>query len=424
MGDTNEVANEAGLGAVGAVRSIVGIVKAIDPSSVERVLQAGEKVYPNETIATSEDGLVLVDFINGTHMDLPPASQIVLDGEILELATAQSEPLTVEQIQEMVARGEDPAAIGSDNNWLSAPALRGNVLGSGMGADSIVTFANMMAVTAAGIDIAGLHGILHLEPSGDYVYTPNASNADSRTAESFSYSVQHGDGSTSVSTLNLDVNPEINIIHANLIQGDIGADILTDDGGVLLLAEPGDTIVSTDSQERLVSATDSLSYNQSADALESGRDEDILDGTKGDDVLMGGEGNDIIAGGDGNDVLIGGAGDDILSGGEGRDTFVWKTGETGSDVIRDFTQGERGDVLHLADILQDEHVNADALGSYLSFAFDGQNTRLIIDVDGSGPGTSTQTVILEGVDLTANNTLTSAMIITNLLADGNLKTDA
>lgn len=137
-----------------------------------------------------------------------------------------------------------------------------------------------------------------------------------------------------------------------------------------------------------------------------------------------GEGNDIIAGGDGNDVLIGGAGDDILSGGEGRDTFVWKTGETGSDVIRDFTQGERGDVLHLADILQDEHVNADALGSYLSFAFDGQNTRLIIDVDGSGPGTSTQTVILEGVDLTANNTLTSAMIITNLLADGNLKTDA
>ena len=185
VGDTNEVANEAGLGAVGAVRSIVGIVKAIDPSSVERVLQAGEKVYPNETIATSEDGLVLVDFINGTHMDLPPASQIVLDGEILELATAQSEPLTVEQIQEMVARGEDPAAIGSDNNWLSAPALRGNVLGSGMGADSIVTFANMMAVTAAGIDIAGLHGILHLEPSGDYVYTPNSSNAVSGIAESF-----------------------------------------------------------------------------------------------------------------------------------------------------------------------------------------------------------------------------------------------
>ena len=32
VGDTNEVANGAGLGAVGAVRSIVGIVKAIDPS--------------------------------------------------------------------------------------------------------------------------------------------------------------------------------------------------------------------------------------------------------------------------------------------------------------------------------------------------------------------------------------------------------
>lgn len=58
-----EAANGAGLEAIGAVKLAIGIVKTIDSSGVERVLQAGEKVYPNETIATSEGGLVLREFM-------------------------------------------------------------------------------------------------------------------------------------------------------------------------------------------------------------------------------------------------------------------------------------------------------------------------------------------------------------------------
>jgi hypothetical protein len=111
MGDVNHVPHGTTLEAIGTVKAVTGTAKAIDPAGVERQLQPGDKVYPNETIVTADGGVVLIEFLNGTHLDLPADSQIVLDGEILELARAQSEPLTVEQIQEMIARGEDPAAI-------------------------------------------------------------------------------------------------------------------------------------------------------------------------------------------------------------------------------------------------------------------------------------------------------------------------
>ena len=56
----------------------------------------------------------------------------------------------------------------------------------------------------------------------------------------------------------------------------------------------------------------------------------------GDDTIDGGAGNDFIFGQGGSDDITGGLGNDVLSGGTGYDTFVWKDGETGRDVITDF----------------------------------------------------------------------------------------
>ncbi len=58
-------------------------------------------------------------------------------------------------------------------------------------------------------------------------------------------------------------------------------------------------------------------------------------------------------GGKGNDILLGGTGKDSLIGGSGADTFVWKAGDTGSDVIKDFKASE-GDRIDLRDLLQGE----------------------------------------------------------------------
>ncbi|ROM66177.1 large adhesive protein [Pseudomonas brassicacearum] len=89
------------------------------------------------------------------------------------------------------------------------------------------------------------------------------------------------------------------------------------------------------------------------DTLLGGAGNDIIFGQGGNDTLNGGKGNDILLGGSGNDTLIGGQGNDTLIGGLGGDTFVWKSGETGTDVIKDFKVGD-GDRIDLRDLLQGE----------------------------------------------------------------------
>ncbi|TWC39181.1 putative secreted protein (type I secretion substrate) [Pseudomonas sp. SJZ085] len=89
------------------------------------------------------------------------------------------------------------------------------------------------------------------------------------------------------------------------------------------------------------------------DTLLGGGGNDILFGQGGNDSLDGGKGNDILLGGTGNDTLIGGQGHDTLIGGLGGDTFVWKAGDTGNDVIKDFKAAD-GDRIDLRDLLQGE----------------------------------------------------------------------
>ncbi|WP_339101970.1 retention module-containing protein [Pseudomonas sp. G166] len=89
------------------------------------------------------------------------------------------------------------------------------------------------------------------------------------------------------------------------------------------------------------------------DTLLGGGGNDILFGQGGNDTLNGGKGNDILLGGSGNDTLTGGPGNDTLIGGLGGDTFVWKSGDTGTDVIKDFKASD-GDRIDLRDLLQGE----------------------------------------------------------------------
>ena len=151
---------------------------------------------------------------------------------------------------------------------------------------------------------------------------------------------------------------------------------------------------------------------------------DNLAGSGLNEYLIAGEQNDSLDGDDGNDVLSGGLGNDILTGGNGEDVFLWEFGDAGLgalDTITDFTQGNNGDVLDLKDLLKSE--NATNLSEYLSFSWDNTDTTITIDVDGSGAGTEQQIIVLQGVDITANNTLTGTEIIDNLTGQGNIITD-
>nr|WP_256675136.1 immunoglobulin-like domain-containing protein [Pseudomonas sp. URMO17WK12:I11] len=136
------------------------------------------------------------------------------------------------------------------------------------------------------------------------------------------------------------------------------------------------------------------------DYIDGGKGNDILLGGMGNDTLLGGEGNDLLFGGAGNDTLIGGKGNDILTGGTGADTFVWKAGDTGQDVIKDFKFSE-GDRLDLSDLLQGER--GTTIDNYLKITTVGSDSTLQISTEGKlnasgGLANADVSIKLEGVN--------------------------
>ncbi|MFK0312972.1 immunoglobulin-like domain-containing protein, partial [Pseudomonas sp. NPDC090233] len=160
--------------------------------------------------------------------------------------------------------------------------------------------------------------------------------------------------------------------------------------------------------------------NDGADTLMGGAGNDILFGQGGNDILDGGKGNDILLGGTGNDTLIGGQGNDILIGGSGADTFVWKAGDIGNDVIKDFKATE-GDRLDLRDLLQGE--KASTIDNFLKITTVDGSSTLQVSTEGKlnaagGLANADVTIKLEGVNW-SNTTINS--LITG--ADPTIKID-
>nr|WP_256598884.1 immunoglobulin-like domain-containing protein [Pseudomonas sp. MB-090624] len=144
------------------------------------------------------------------------------------------------------------------------------------------------------------------------------------------------------------------------------------------------------------------------DILSGGNGNDILFGQGGNDTLDGGKGNDILLGGTGNDTLIGGQCDDILIGGSGADTFVWKAGDFGNDVIKDFKMGDK-DKIDLSDLLQGE--KGSTIDNYLKLTTVEGTTTLQVSSEGKlnaagGIANADVTIKLEGVNW-SNTTINS-----------------
>lgn len=143
------------------------------------------------------------------------------------------------------------------------------------------------------------------------------------------------------------------------------------------------------------------------DRLDGGNGNDRIKGGKGNDELKGGKGNDRLLGQAGNDVLIGGIGKDILTGGTGKDLFSFNQLTEAGDRITDF------DVVNDLSDLRGIFAKAEfggttpfaRLSQFVQTVQIGENTEVRIDADGSGNGTSFQTLLtLQNVQA---NTVTS-----------------
>ncbi|QKS82372.1 retention module-containing protein [Pseudomonas bijieensis] len=161
---------------------------------------------------------------------------------------------------------------------------------------------------------------------------------------------------------------------------------------------------------------------------------DTLTGDGASNRINGGLGHDVLNGGGGDDLLIGGLGNNTLTGGSGADTFQWQAGNSGHDVITDFTPGL--DKLDLSQLLQGENGSAASLDDYLHFTVTGSGASLVtsIDVSATAGATPNQTIDLAGVNLASHYGVTpgvdgmiagadTATIINGMLNDHSLKVD-
>ncbi|MGH8385276.1 MAG: type I secretion C-terminal target domain-containing protein, partial [Pseudomonas sp.] len=161
---------------------------------------------------------------------------------------------------------------------------------------------------------------------------------------------------------------------------------------------------------------------------------DKLTGDNNSNIITGGLGNDVLNGAGGDDFLIGGLGNNTLTGGSGADTFQWLKGNSGHDVITDFTPGT--DKLDLSQLLQGENSTAASLDDYLHFTVSGSGASLVtsIDVSAMAGATPNQTIDLAGVNLASHYGVTpgaggviggadTATIINGMLNDHSLKVD-
>ncbi|ROM71387.1 type I secretion target [Pseudomonas brassicacearum] len=161
---------------------------------------------------------------------------------------------------------------------------------------------------------------------------------------------------------------------------------------------------------------------------------DTLAGDGASNRINGGLGHDVLNGGGGDDLLIGGLGNNTLTGGSGADTFQWQAGNSGHDVITDFTPGL--DKLDLSQLLLGENGSAASLDDYLHFSVTGSGASVTtsIDVSNIAGGTPNQTIDLAGVNLASQYGVTpgadgmiagadTATIINGMLNDHSLKVD-
>ncbi|HEY9269056.1 MAG TPA: retention module-containing protein [Methylotenera sp.] len=136
------------LSSVGTVKTVVGLVKAVDANGAERVLQVGDKVFANETIITSADGGVIIEFPNGSHLDLPRSAHIMLDPEIYSASASKS---IEQEASDEAARIARAIAEGRDPNAVADPAAAGGETGDeGTTTPLVVDFDNTQGNVTSG----------------------------------------------------------------------------------------------------------------------------------------------------------------------------------------------------------------------------------------------------------------------------------
>ncbi|PZO84016.1 MAG: hypothetical protein DI626_08645, partial [Micavibrio aeruginosavorus] len=204
------------------------------------------------------------------------------------------------------------------------------------------------------------NGSIVINPDMTITYTPNIGYTG---ADSFSYSVNDGNGGISSAVVSINVHALI--VTDDFFEATAGDDSF--DGGMGI-----DTVsYASASSAVVVSLAVSTAQNTGGSGVDLLVNIENLTGSSGHDVLTGDAGNNLIIGGNGNDILTGGAGHDTVFGGEGDDTF--HANGTMSGLDGDFYFGNNPSSISGGNDLLD-YSDVEGYGIYLDLG-NGWNTN-------------------------------------------------
>ncbi|MCW8891503.1 MAG: retention module-containing protein, partial [Sedimenticola sp.] len=111
MADSNTQDNGS---AIGYVKLMNGLVKAVDLNGIERVLQIGDTVYADETIVTAPRAAVVIELRDGSNLSMGGESQALLNDEVYDPSVAENaadRASTIDAVQQAILAGADPTDL-------------------------------------------------------------------------------------------------------------------------------------------------------------------------------------------------------------------------------------------------------------------------------------------------------------------------
>jgi Ca2+-binding RTX toxin-like protein len=254
-------------------------------------------------------------------------------------------------------------AAADDVSGVLRGGAAGNVI-AGLGGGADTTFGGQVTaarglglpivVDAAGTDITGKYGMLHIAADGSVTYQRNVGDvADlialpTNASDVFTYTLVNGDGRGDAASLTFQLMPE------TMLSGDA---------------------TGTGEDEALRFGTGA------AGQLSGLGGEDRLFSGSGGDTLLGGADNDYLQPGSGNDTLDGGAGDDVLDLAGNLTAADAIAGGSGNDTLRLNGNYAAGVVLAASTLTEVELIQLAAGNSY-KLTLNDANNAIALTVDG------------------------------------------
>jgi hypothetical protein len=100
---------------IGFITALQGSATATSTDGVTRVLQVGDAVYANETVITGDVSAVMIEFVDGTRLDLGRDATAMLDSEVFTpggIPEATDESVaSIDAIQQAILAGQDPTQV-------------------------------------------------------------------------------------------------------------------------------------------------------------------------------------------------------------------------------------------------------------------------------------------------------------------------